>query len=376
MRRNIKLFSVFGIEIFVHYSWFIIFALVTYSLALSYFPYQLPRQPSSTYWFMGVISALLLFLSVLLHELAHSVVAKKGKLKVDKIVLFLFGGVSQIAEEPKSAKEEFKMAFAGPLISFILAGIFGIIWLFILMPLGSQVVSSIFGYLAIINLVLGVFNLLPGFPLDGGRILRAYWWNKTKDLQRATLLATNVGKGLSVLMILLGAFQVFTGNLIGGVWFVFIGFFLRQAAEAGYQRVVIQDLLAGIKVKDLMSKDPVCVSPEMTISQVVDDYFMKHRFTSFPVCRSGRVLGITTLNSVKGIPRENWGEKTIQSAITRIPDEFVLHPEDEAVDAMRKIITSDLGRLPVVQGDRIVGILSRKDVMTLLVVKADLAPRK
>jgi len=376
MRRNIKLFSVFGIEIFVHYSWFIIFALVTYSLAFSYFPYQLPRQSSSTYWFMGVISALLLFLSVLLHELAHSIVAKKGKLKVDKIVLFLFGGVSQIADEPKSAKEEFRMAFAGPLISFILAGVFGIIWLFILVPLGSQIVSSIFGYLAIINLVLGVFNLLPGFPLDGGRILRAFWWNKTKDLQRATLLATNVGKGLSLLMILLGALQVFTGNLIGGVWFVFIGFFLRQAAEAGYQRVVIRDLLSGIKVKELMSKDPICVSPDMTISEVVDDYFMKHRFTSFPVCRSGRVLGIITLSSVKEIHRENWGEKTIQSAITTIPDEFTLHPEDEAVEAMRKIITSDLGRLPVVEGGRIVGILSRKDIMNLLVVKADLAPRK
>lgn len=376
MRRTIKLFTLFGIEISIHYSWFIILALVTYSLAFSYFPFQLPNQPNSTYWLMGTVSALLLFFSVLLHELAHSVVAKKGKLKVDRIVLFLFGGVSQIAEEPKSAKEEFKMAFAGPLVSFILAGIFGIIWLFILIPLGSRIVSSVFGYLAIINLVLGVFNLLPGFPLDGGRILRAYWWNKTKDLQRATLVATNVGKGLSVLMILLGAFQVFAGNFIGGVWFVFIGFFLRQAAEAGYQRVVVRDLLAGTKVKDLMSQHPICVSPEMTISQLVDEYFMKYRFTSFPVCRSGQVLGIITLNSVKGIPRENWREKTIQSAVTKIPDEFVLHPDDEAAEAMRKIITSDLGRLPVVDGDQVVGILSRKDIMNLLVVKADLTPRK
>jgi Zn-dependent protease/CBS domain-containing protein len=376
MRRNIKLFSIFGIEIYVHYSWFIIFALVTYSLALSYFPHQLSDQPKSTYWLMGVVSALLLFVSVLLHELAHSIVAKKGKLKVDKIVLFLFGGVSQIAEEPKSAQEEFKMAFAGPLISFILAGIFGIIWLSVLMPLGSQVVSSIFGYLAIINLILGAFNLLPGFPLDGGRILRAYWWNKTKDLQRATLVATNVGKGLSLLMILLGAFQVFTGNIIGGVWFVFIGFFLRQAAEAGYQRVLIQDLLGGIQVKELMSRDPICVSPEMTISQLVDEYFMKYRFTSFPVCRSGRILGIITLNSVKGIPRESWGEKTIDTAITPIPDEFLLHPDEETVEAMRKIITSDLGRLPVVEGGLIVGVLSRKDIMNLLVVRTDLAPKK
>jgi Zn-dependent protease/CBS domain-containing protein len=376
MRRNIKLFTVFGIEIYIHYSWFIIFALVTYSLALSYFPSQLPHQPGSTYWLMGVVSALLLFLSVLLHELAHSVVAKKGELKVDKIVLFLFGGVSQIAEEPKSAKEEFQMAFAGPLISFILAGIFGIIWLFILLPLKFQVLSSVFGYLAIINLILGLFNLLPGFPLDGGRILRAYWWNRTKNLHRATLLATNVGKGLSVLMILLGAFQIFTGYLIGGVWLVFIGFFLRQAAEAGYQRVLIQDLLSGVKVKELMSQNPICVSPEMTISQLVDEYFMKYRYTSFPVCESGNVLGIITLNSVKGVPKESWREKTIKNVVTPISQEFILHPEEEAVEALRKIMASDLGRLPVVKGDQVVGVLSRKDIMHLLVIKTDLAPKK
>ena len=376
MRRNIKLFSILGIEIYVHYSWFIILALVTYSLAFSYFPQQLPGQTQSTYWLMGGISALLLFASVLLHELAHSVVAKKGKLKVDKIVLFLFGGVSQIAEEPKSAKEEFKMAFAGPLVSFILGGIFGVIWLFIMFPLKSQVLSSIFGYLALINFVLGVFNLLPGFPLDGGRILRAYWWYKTRDLHRATLLATNVGKGLSILMILLGAFQIFAGYLIGGVWLVFIGFFLRQAAEAGYQRVVIQDLLSGVKVKELMSQNPICVSPEMSISQVVEEYFMRYRLTSFPVCQSDRVLGIITLQSVKEIPRENWRDKTIRDSITPVSSEHILHPEDEAVEALRKIITSDLGRLPVVKNGRIIGIMSRKDVMNLLVIKTDLASPK
>lgn len=376
MRRTVKLFTIFGIEISVHYSWFIILALVTYSLAFSYFPFQLPDQPKSTYWFMGIISALLLFFSVLLHELAHSVVAIKGELKVDRIVLFLFGGVSQISGEPKSAKEEFKMAFAGPLTSFILAGIFGIIWLFILLPLRYQVLSSIIGYLALINLILGVFNLLPGFPLDGGRILRAYWWNRTKDLHRATLVATNVGKGISLLMMLLGAFQIFTGYLIGGVWLIFIGFFLRQAAEAGYQRVLIQDLLSGVKVKELMSQNPICVPPEMTISKLVEEYFMKYRLTSFPVCQSGRLLGIITLNSVKGIPKENWDQETIKNAITPISQEFILRLEEEAVEALRKIITSDLGRLPVLEGDRIVGILSRKDIMNLLVIKTDLAPRK
>jgi CBS domain-containing protein len=177
-------------------------------------------------------------------------------------------------------------------------------------------------------------------------------------------------------MILLGAFQIFAGYLIGGVWMIFIGFFLRQAAEAGYQRVMVQDLLSGIKVKELMTQNPVCVSPEMSVSQVVEEYFMRYRYTSFPVCQSGRILGIITLHSVKEIPRENWKDETIGDSVTPVSPEHILHPEDETVEALRKIITSDLGRLPVVENNRIVGILSRRDVMNLLLIKTDLASRK
>jgi Zn-dependent protease/CBS domain-containing protein len=376
MKRSFKVLTISGIEISVHYTWFIVFALVTYSLAVSYFPMLIKGESPITYWLMGGVSALLLFISVLLHELSHSLVAKKEKLGVDKIVLFLFGGVSEITEEPKNAKDEFRMAIAGPLSSFALAIAFWFLWLVVLKPLGSAILSSIFWYLAVINLMLGVFNLLPGFPLDGGRVLRAYWWNKSKNLTKATLVATNAGKGLSILMMVLGGFELLLGYFVGGMWFIFIGLFLRQAAESGYQRVLIRDILSGMKVKELMSSNVVCVSSDLSIYDLVDEFFLKHRFISYPVCEKGKLLGIVTLNSVKQIPRERWKEEKTKVATQGVPQNFILHPEDDAVEALEKIITSDLGKLPVVKDGEIVGILSRRDVMNLLTIKTDLGYKK
>jgi Zn-dependent protease/CBS domain-containing protein len=376
MKKAFKVLTISGIEISVHYTWFIVFALVTYSLAVSYFPMLIKGESPITYWLMGGVSALLLFISVLLHELSHSLVAKKEKLGVDKIVLFLFGGVSEITEEPKNAKDEFRMAIAGPLSSFALAIAFWFLWLVVLKPLGSAILSSIFWYLAVINLMLGVFNLLPGFPLDGGRVLRAYWWNKSKNLTKATLVATNAGKGLSILMMVLGGFELLLGYFVGGMWFIFIGLFLRQAAESGYQRVLIRDILSGMKVKELMSSNVVCVSSDLSIYDLVDEFFLKHRFISYPVCEKGKLLGIVTLNSVKQIPRERWKEEKTKVATQGVPQNFILHPEDDAVEALEKIITSDLGKLPVVKDGEIVGILSRRDVMNLLTIKTDLGYKK
>lgn len=376
MKRTFKVFTISGIEISLHYTWFIVFALVTYSLAVSYFPMLIKGESPITYWLMGGVSALLLFISVLLHELSHSLVAKKEKLGVDKIVLFLFGGVSEITEEPKSAKDEFRMAIAGPLASFALAFAFWFLWLVVLKPLGSAILSSIFWYLTVINFMLGVFNLLPGFPLDGGRVLRAYWWNRTKSLSKATLVATNAGKGLSILMMVLGGFELLLGYFVGGMWFIFIGLFLRQAAESGYQRVLIRDILSGMKVKELMSSNVVCVSSDLSIYDLVDEFFLKHRFISYPVCEKGKLLGIVTLNSVKQIPRERWKEEKTKVATQGVPQNFILHPEEDAVEALEKIITSDLGKLPVVKDGEIVGILSRRDVMNLLTIKTDLGYKK
>ena len=376
MVRSLKLFTIAGIEISVHYTWLFIFILIVYTLAVGYFPMRVRGLDKSLYLMMSVLSAFLLFASVLFHELSHSLMAKKEKLKVDKIVLFLFGGVAQISEEPKSAKDEFKIAVVGPISSFFLALVFWFLWYFVISSSGSEVFGAIFEYLALINFMLGAFNLLPGFPLDGGRILRAYFWNKTKDLAKATSIASTAGKGLGMFLILLGAFQVITGYFIGGLWMIFIGLFLRQAAESSYQRVLIMDVLSGMKVKELMSSNVVCVSPDLPISDLVDEFFFKHRFSSFPVCQKDKFLGIVTLHSVKEIPKERWREKTVSSAVKEVSEEFILDPEDDAVNALKKIIQSDLGSLPVLKDKKVVGILTRKDIMNLLRIKTDLGRKR
>ncbi len=376
MVRSLRLFTIVGIEISVHYTWLFIFILIAYTLAVSYFPMKVRGLDFSLYLMMSILSAFLLFVSVLFHELSHSLMAKKENLKVDKIVLFLFGGVSQIAEEPKSAKDEFKIAVVGPLSSLFLSLVFGLLWFFVIRASGSLIFSAIFEYLALINFMLFAFNLLPGFPLDGGRILRAYFWNKTKDLAKATSIASTAGKGLGMFLILLGAFEVITGYLIGGLWIIFIGLFLRQAAESSYQRVLIMDVLSGMKVKELMTPNVVCVSPDLSISDLVDEFFFKHRFSSFPVCQKDKFLGIVTLHSVKEIPKERWMGKTVSCAVKKISEEFILDPEDDAVDALKKLIQSDLGRLPVVRDKMVVGILTRKDIMNLLRIKTNLGRRR
>jgi CBS domain-containing protein len=288
----------------------------------------------------------------------------------------LFGGVSQIEEEPKSAKDEFRMAVVGPLSSLFLAFVFGILWYFVLRASGAEVISAVIEYLALINFMLFAFNLLPGFPLDGGRILRAYFWNKTKNMAKATSIASTTGKGLGLFLILLGAFEAISGYIIGGVWMIFIGLFLRQAAQSSYQKVLIMDVLSGIKVKELMTPNVVCVNPDVSISDMVDQFFFKHRFNSFPVCQKDRFLGIVTLNSIRQIPKESWREKRVGSVVKSVPEEFVLGPDSDAVDALKKIIQSDLGRLPVVEEGKLVGILTRKDIMDLLRIKIDLGRSK
>jgi len=376
MRRSLKLFTIAGIEISVHYTWLFIFVLIAYTLAVGYFPNKVKGLDFTVYLSTSVVSAFLLFVSVLFHELSHSLIAKKEKLKVDKIVLFLFGGVSQIEEEPKSAKDEFKIAVVGPLSSLFLAIVFGLLWIFVMGISKAEVISAVLEYLALINFMLFAFNLLPGFPLDGGRILRAYFWNKTKNLAKATAIASTTGKALGLFLILLGAFEAITGYLIGGVWMIFIGLFLRQAAESSYQRVLIMDILSGMKVKELMTPNLVCVDPDLLISDLVDKFFFKHRFSSFPICRNDQFLGIVTLNLVRQIPKERWGEETVGRVFKKVSDEFILDPEEDAVDALKKIIQSDLGRLPVVKDKKLVGLLTRKDIINLLRIKTDLGRGK
>lgn len=372
MDKGIKLFKVFGIQISLNYSWFIIFGLIAWSLAQGYFPQMRPNLSLTTYWLMGLITALLLFISVLLHELSHSYVAMASGIEIKGITLFIFGGLARISREPSDARTEFKIAIAGPAVSLALALVF---WLTsrgvdFLMP--GSVISSIFYYLFLINGILVAFNLIPGFPLDGGRLLRAYLWNRTDNIKEATRIASRVGKWFALLLIFAGFANIITGRLLNGIWFVFIGMFLQQAAAESYQVVVLQHSLAGVKVRDLMTSNVIAVDELLSIAELVEGYFFKYRYTSFPVVSGEELRGIITLKVVKKLPREEWAYKQVRDIMSGVSSDAVLHPDESVVDALRKMTTEERRRLPVVEGGRLKGILARNDIMSLFKVKSDL----
>lgn len=370
--KGIRVTKIFGIEIWVDYSWLIIFALVAWSLASSYFPHEYPGLGVTPYWIMGAVSAVLLFVCVLLHELSHSYIARKSGIVVPRITLFIFGGVAQISEEPRSAKMEFNIAIAGPICSFILGVIF---WILSKTGYASSHKGflAISEYLAFINIALVIFNMIPGFPLDGGRILRAYLWNKWQDIKKATYTVSRIGSAFGIGLMLLGLVNFFLGNLIGGIWFVFIGMFLNQAAKSGYQMTVFKDVLSGVRVKDVMTPNVVSVSDSLTLSDLVQNYFYHHLFVSFPVVSGGgELIGMISVSQVKNVPKDIWHEKRVGDIMMKASEIQAISPEEEALSALNLLMRNELGRLPVVERNKLVGIITRRDIMTLLMIKSDL----
>jgi len=371
MKHNLKILKILDFQISVNYSWFVVFGLLTWNLAEGYFPFKYPGLPTMTYWISGAIAALMLFLSVLLHELTHSLVAKRNGMGIKGITLFFFGGVAQLVGEPQDPGTEFKVAIAGPACSVTL----GILFLALSLPVriiwGEGIILGLFYYLLTINFALAVFNLIPGFPLDGGRILRAYLWNRKKDLSRSTYIASIVGKTFAISLILMGIYLTLTGNIVG-LWWIFIGVFLRQAAETSYHQVLLRENLAGLLVRDLMTSDVITIEPSMTIEEAVSEYFFRYHYRSFPVTHDQELLGILSLREIKVIPREEWSRKSVEEVMTRISAEMVLHPDTQAVEALRRMIIEERGRLPVTVGNTLVGILTRRDILDLLRIKTDL----
>jgi Zn-dependent protease/CBS domain-containing protein len=370
--RGIRLGRISGIEIWVDYSWSIVFILVLWSLAAGYFPQEYPGWEPATYWVMGAVAAILLFICVLLHELSHSFVAQKSGIAVPRITLFVFGGVAQISEEARSAKAEFNIAVAGPVCSLVLALVF---WVSSKSDLiiSDKRLLAIFDYLAFINIALVVFNMIPGFPLDGGRILRAYLWSRWQDMRRATYTVSQIGSGFGIGLILLGLVYFFRGNLIGGAWFIFIGMFLNQAAKSGYQMTVLRDVLSGVRVKDVMSSNVISVPSSISLNELVHDYFHRHLFMSFPVVNErGDLIGMVSVKQVKDVPQDLWHEKRVEGIMIRDSEIKTLSPDDEALRAFNLLMKNELGRLPVVSREKLVGIITRRDIITLLTIKSDL----
>jgi Zn-dependent protease len=362
-RRGISLVRVLGIPIELDYSWFLIFALVVWTLATGTFPSEFKNWPTTEYWLVGIATAIVFFLSLVLHELGHSVVARHYGIAVRSIRLFVFGGVSQIEAEPPSAKVEFLMAVVGPLVSFALAGVFA--------GLGAVFVTvspllALAKYLAYINGALGLFNLIPGFPLDGGRVFRALVWGITNDLRRATVIAGNLGRLIGFLLILFGAYQVFIGNFVNGLWIGFIGWFLENAAMSQVRQQRLHDLLTGRRVSQAMSTNYTSILPDTTIQTLVDNQVLGNGQRSFVVQEGNRVAGLLTLHDIKGLPRIEWPVMTVSQAMIPLAQVRRIRPDEELWTAIEEMNRDGVNQLPVMTDGHMEGMLRREDIISYL----------
>jgi Zn-dependent protease len=372
MARSFKLTTIANIPVEINYSWFIILCLVIFTLARGYFPYTDPELGQITHWFMAVISAVLLFASLLAHELSHSIVAKKNSLPISGITLFIFGGVAHMEKEPSSPEVEFKMAIAGPAMSFFLALLFFALTQ-VLYNLGiPRPVLSITNYIFIVNMVVGVFNLIPGFPLDGGRILRAALWKFYDDIKRATAIASGFGRGFAFFLMAVGLLNLFVGSIISGIWFIFIGFFLQEAADVSYRQVVMNKLLSGIKVENFMTNKIVTVPANLSLDKLFDKYFLKFRHAAFPIVEDDTVLGLVTFHDLKEIPREKWHAATAREIMLPLGKDLTISRKNDALDALAKMAKTGLGRLLVIENSKLIGIISQRDITRLFEFKSEI----
>ncbi len=370
VRSSIRIATIRGIEIGIHYSWLLVFVVVAWTLAVGLFPLQYPGLGAGTYWAMGFVASLLLFVSVLIHELAHSFVAQARGLKVTNITLFVFGGVSNISGEPSNARDELLISIVGPLSSLALGGVFWGIWLGT--GDGGGAVEGVIIYLAAINALLAAFNLIPGFPLDGGRVFRAIVWWATNNFQTATRVAVGAGHVVAFIFILGGIFLIFAGAFLSGIWLILIGWFLNSAAEASGRETQQVELFRGVTVRQAMNPQPVTVQPQATLSEVVHDHILQRAVRALPVVQDGGLVGMVTVNEVRSVPREEWDQTPVSSVMTRREDLQTVGPDEELTNALTILAEHDINQLPVVEDGRLVGLLSRSNVMRLLQVRQEL----
>jgi Zn-dependent protease/CBS domain-containing protein len=370
MPGSFRIGRIAGIDIFIHVSWIIIFVLLTWSLATGWFAVLYPGWSTITYWVVSLIAALLLFVAVLVHELAHSLVARARGLQVKNITLFIFGGVSNIEQEPQTPGVEFQMAFVGPLTSLVIGGIAYLLQL----ALGENTspLAAILRYLAVTNILLGIFNLIPGFPLDGGRVLRSIIWKLTGSLRTATRVTTLVGEMIAYLFILLGIWLFFGGNLLDGIWLGFIGWFLLNAAQSANAQSMLQSMLKGVTVGEVMNPSPITVPANISLQKLVDDYFLPRGLRSAMVTQFDQLAGLITLSDIRSVPREQWSQVSVGQVMIPVNKLYVVSPQQSLNDVLPLMAEHDVNQLPVVQDGRLVGVLSRDAIMRYLEVRRSL----
>ncbi|MGE0540759.1 MAG: site-2 protease family protein [Dehalococcoidia bacterium] len=367
---TIRIVRLFGFDILIHWSWLIIFTLFSWSLATSYLPSVYPEWSGERRWIAAVITSVLFFSSILVHELSHSLVARARGLGVSSITLFLFGGVSSLGGEPRSAREEFWIAVVGPLTSFAIGAVAAAVWL--LTRDQNATVAAISGYLAYINVAVGIFNLLPGFPLDGGRVLRSAVWAANHNMLKATRVAANAGRVVAGIMIGIGLLMVFTGGL-GGLWLAVIGWFLWNAAENSYQQLLVQNSLQGLTAGMLAGPATIRVPPDITLRQFAEDYLLAHNQRAFFVgVEGGDPLGLITLSDLHQHPRDQWDQISVFRAMTPKERLITVSPRTPAIEALQSMAEHNINQLPVMSGRDVVGLLTRAALIRAIQFRADM----
>jgi len=371
MRSSFTIGRIAGIEIGVHWSWLFIFVLITWSFAQGLLEHYFPEWSEGRRWAMGAIVALIFFASLLLHELSHSLLARARGIPVKGITLYLFGGVSNLGREPQSAREEFMIAIVGPLTSLALGAVFAILWA-VLRP-SAPGEAAIAGYLAFINGALAAFNLLPGFPLDGGRVFRSIIWARNRDILRATRTAAGVAEYVAYGLMVAGAAQILFYNFVGGVWTILIGVFLRGASAASYQQLLEQKTLQGVTAGEVASTAYDPVPPDMTVAQLVEEHVLTRHGRYYPVMAGEELLGLITLADIRHHERAEWPKTTLFRVMTPFERLRTVSPGENAVNALHVMAEADVHQVPVVEGRRLLGIISRGDILRLIQVRREMA---
>jgi len=370
LRGGIPLGRVFGISLRLNYTWFIVFVLVTWALTTQYFPTAFPHWQWPTSLLAGVVTSLLFFGSVLAHELMHSVVARSTGIDVHSITLFIFGGVAHMSEEPRQPKDELRIALAGPLTSVALGAMFWVIYFL----LGDhwELAAGISYWLGLINIFLAAFNLIPGFPLDGGRVLRSILWWRSQNLRRATRTASNIGRGVGYLFIFGGVFFIFQGLWLNGLWLALIGWFLENAAVGSYRQVSLQDMLQGHTASEVMTRDCPIMDPDLTVERLVNDHILTTARRCFPIAAGNRIMGLVTIHNIRALPRDQWPTTTLRQTMTPLDRLKSVSPDEDLSTVMRALTEEDINQVLVVNNGNILGIIARDNLLNFINIRAEL----
>jgi Zn-dependent protease/CBS domain-containing protein len=371
---SFKLGRIFGIEVNVHWSWIFIFAIVTWSFATGVFDHYYPGWSEAQKWGGGAFVALIFFISILLHELSHSVVSNRNNLPVRSITLFVFGGVSNLTKEPDTPGLEFRIAIVGPATSLALGVLFAVGW--VVIKSYNDGLAGISANLALINGSLAVFNMLPGFPLDGGRVLRSIVWARNKDRLRSTRTASTWGQWIAYGIMGIGVLYTFFGGIFAGIWFLIIGFFLRNASVASYEQLLIESTLSHIRVRDMIRTDLHPVPPDMTLEQLVNEHIFRGEARCFAVAGAGQFLGLVTISDVRKFEREQWATTSVYKAMTPSSQLHTVNPDENLAKVLQLMSQHDVNQLPVLRGMHdLLGIVTRADIMHYIQIREDLGQK-